>query len=58
MIVREIKNHRDAVLASFDWFNDYKDTRAWATQNCDEQTVALLDEGYQKWLEDWHNKRR
>lgn len=50
MIVREIKDHRDEVLANFDWFNDYADTRIFAVRCCDEETVRLLDEGWDAWL--------
>lgn len=56
MIVREIKQNRDEILARFDWFNDYKDTRIYALDNCDEETVRLLDEGNDKWWRERMNK--
>ena len=52
MIVRAIKENPDEVLAKFDWFNDYKDTRNWAARNNLISIVARLDAGYKKWDEE------
>jgi hypothetical protein len=41
MIIREIKSDPAKVLRSFDWFNDYLDTRSWAERNCPEVVPAL-----------------
>lgn len=41
MIVREIKDAGPEFFESFDYFNDYKDTRAWAKHNCPEKLVEL-----------------
>lgn len=47
MIVREIKQFPDEVLKNFDWFNDYKDTRAYLRSFDDQESelIARLDEG-------------
>lgn len=45
MIVREIKDNPVEVLKNFDWFNNYKDTRAWAQRNC-VNVVTALDAGW------------
>lgn len=34
MIVREILQDPFKVVAIFDWFNDFKDTRQWLSQQC------------------------
>ncbi len=47
MIVREIKD-RPELIATFDWFNDYKDTRSWCVQNAPDR-VAALDAGMELW---------
>jgi len=59
MIVREIKANPEKVLAIFDWFNDYKDTRSWCVCQGLDEIVKQLDEGdksywqerNKKWLE-------
>ena len=50
MIVREIKEN-PVLLLSFDWFNDYADTRSWAVVNC-PNLVGVLDQGHQAWLDE------
>lgn len=50
MIIREIKDNTEEELKNFDWFNDYKDTRNWASHICPE-VVPKLDEGYKQWLQ-------
>lgn len=49
MIVRELK-YLNYVPMAFDYFNDYKDTRAWCLHNCPEM-VAKLDKGYALYVE-------
>ena len=51
MIVREIKKDPEKVLAHFDWFNDYKDTRSWCVGQELTEIVSALDIGYDAWLE-------
>lgn len=46
MIVRELKENPDEVLANFDWFNDYKDTRSWAAFSFPE-ILERLDTGFE-----------
>lgn len=53
MIVREIKADLERHLKCFDWFNDYQDTRLWASE-CYPEAVPLLDAGHAAWLKD-HN---
>lgn len=48
MIIREIKQQPE-LLETFDWFNDYKDTRRWVTRNCPE-LLSKMDEGYKLFL--------
>lgn len=48
MIIRELKQDPDEVLKTFDWFNDYKDTRKWAVYYYPE-IVCRLDGEYNKW---------
>lgn len=55
MIVREIKDDTDNVLSKFDWFNDYKDTRAWAVYSCPD-VLPRLDAGYKKYCDDWRSE--
>lgn len=50
MIVREIKADPDGVLATFDWFNDYKDTRSWLLGGLQFGLLEMLDKGHEKWL--------
>lgn len=56
MIVREIKVNREAVLKTFDWFNDYEDTRRYAVENCPLETIQLLDDGFNDWMKAERNK--
>lgn len=49
MIVRGIKTEPSKVLKTFDWFNDYKDTRIWAVTNC-PGCIPELDKRHTKWL--------
>lgn len=46
MIIREIRDNPLHEIATFDWFNDYKDTRDWAVHSCPADVVALLDAGH------------
>ena len=48
MIVREIKDHPE-LINTFDWFNDYNDTRYWARHSCPE-LLKRLDGGFKQWL--------
>lgn len=50
MIIREIKDSPLSVIGSFDWFNDYDDTRLYALDHCPRDVVALLDAGHAVWL--------
>jgi hypothetical protein len=54
MIVREIKDNPE-LLKTFDWFNDYEDTKRWAEYHCPE-LVKSLDEGFKKWLKHFNRK--
>lgn len=56
MIVREIKVNREAALKSFDYFNDYDDTRRYAVENCSLETIQLLDNGFNDWMTAERNK--
>jgi len=56
MIVREILKDTENVLATFDYFNDYKDTRSWAKRNGCPHLVKLLDAGNETWMKE-RNKR-
>jgi len=49
MIVREIQNNTEEEIKTFDWFNDYEDTRRWAARNGYTKIVQLLDAGIKKW---------
>jgi hypothetical protein len=53
MIVREIVTDTEKTLETFDWFNDYSDTRRWAARNRHKGIVDRLDEGFFK----WHNQQ-
>jgi hypothetical protein len=55
MIVREIKDNPDEVLKSFDWFNDYEDTRFWCIQNAPE-LVDRLTSGFKIWLREFQSR--
>jgi len=48
MIIREIKDNPE-LLKTFDWFNDYDNTKSWAKYNCPEM-VELLDKGFNEFL--------
>jgi len=50
MIVREIKQEPEKVMATFDWFNDYKDTRSWLRYAC-PGILPEFDRRYKLWLE-------
>ena len=47
MIIREIKDNPE-LINTFDWFNDYADTRRWARYNCPE-LIEGLDSGRRRW---------
>jgi len=49
MIVREIKDNPEIIEENFDWFNDYKDTRNWASRNCPE-FVERLEKGWKIYI--------
>jgi len=55
MIVREIKETPDEVLKTFDYFNDYKDTRAWA-EHAAPEIIDRLDRGQRIWRDSWRKK--
>jgi hypothetical protein len=42
MIVREILQDPFAIVANFDWFNDYRDTRRFLVDHGGPETPALL----------------
>jgi sugar phosphate isomerase/epimerase len=50
MIIREIRESPHRAIGSFDWLNDYNDTRRWAQHNCPPDVVALLDAGHAVWF--------
>jgi len=50
MIVREIREDPSGVIASFDWYNDYDDTKRWVTDNCSVGVLEELDAGFHTWL--------
>jgi len=52
MIRRDILSNPDSVLADFDWFNDYKDTRQFVSGFglARASLLARLDNGYAAWL--------
>ena len=56
MIVREIKKDPFKVLACFDWFNDYKDTRSWCVMMELPDLIAKLDEGYKIWMDAYNEE--
>lgn len=58
MIVREIRNYRDEVLERFDYFNDYKGTRLFCVECGLDETVQLLDEGWNEFIQDQRLKTR
>ena len=57
MIVREIANpeYTDIVLNSFDYFNDYKDTRYWCLDNA-PHLVKRLDAGMSEYTKKWSKR--
>jgi len=50
MIVREIKADTFSTIHTFDWFNDYDDTRLWLKEQNETLLIELLDAGYKVWL--------
>jgi hypothetical protein len=59
MIIRGILNDPVAIIADFDWFNDYKDTRAFILDNAPPwqrgQLLNDFDAGYRRWDEETNN---
>lgn len=53
MIVREIKTNTEQVLKSFDYFNDYKDTRAWCVSSFPE-ILPRLDKGHDEFCNNFY----
>jgi len=56
VIRRDIRDEPEEVLADFDWFNDYKDTRRWCEHAC-PALVVRLDAGYHAWNAEWLAQR-
>lgn len=56
MIVREIEKN-PLLLETFDWFNDYDDTLAWAKHSAPE-LVEKLEDGFKVWLKAYHERIR
>ena len=58
MRVREILQDPDKVLATFDYFNDYKDTRDFLSYPPGEhdELIARLDAGEEAWWEDYRKR--
>lgn len=50
MIVREIKENPDKILSSFDWFNDYDDTRNYCMRISRPDLVTRLEDGFKVWM--------
>lgn len=50
MIVREIKLDTFQTIHTFDWFNDYDDTRLWLKEQNETLLIELLDAGFRVWL--------
>lgn len=48
MIIREIAENPNEVLRTFDWFNDYEDTRWWITRNC-PGILPPFEAGFKEW---------
>lgn len=57
MIIREITKDRERVLNSFDWFNDYRDTRDYVKSLGDKETVDLLDNGFEDYISKIRQKK-
>lgn len=61
MIIREIKSDTFSTIHTFDWFNDYNDTRRWLESQKETLLIELLDAGYKVWLkkcnEDFYKTR-
>jgi hypothetical protein len=59
MIIREIREQPE-LLDHFDWFNDYDDTRRWATHSCPNMT-GPLDDGFREYqrkkAQEWKEKQ-
>lgn len=51
MIVREIRERPEEVLANFDWFNDFADTKRWALVAY-PKIVPRLNAGYEQWVKE------
>lgn len=49
MIVREIRDNPDLILSTFDYFNDYNDTRKYCECHYPE-LVERLDSGFEEYL--------
>lgn len=56
MIIREIKDCDSSFWLTFDYLNDYDDTRYWAVTNAPDK-VKTLDEGFNKWLKKWQTMK-
>lgn len=50
MIIRELKNNPE-LINNFDFFNDYKDTKAYLIRNNLNKLLAKLEKGHKKWLD-------
>ena len=50
MIVREILKDPVGVLATFDYYNDYKDTRSWLRAGGHLHLLCSLDIGNKVWF--------
>jgi len=48
MIVRAIVQNPDKMLAVFDYFNDYNDTKRWLVRNGYVDIAKRLDDGEKK----------
>ena len=57
MIIREIKDEPETVLATFDWFNDYDDTKLWCKEMGLDEIVKSLDSGFKKWIKKFQQKK-
>ena len=51
MIVKEIRKNPDKIIKSFDYYNDYKDTRSYLEYYADAALIIeKLDTGYERYL--------
>lgn len=59
MIIREIASDPFGVVANFDWFNDYDDTKRWilSTEYRHRKLIRnLLDAGFILWSQQKHDE--